>query len=480
MQNFSNLYKIHIETLGCRLNQIESESIAKSFSDAGFSISMESVTAKSIIQNEIIMAVLNTCTVTQKSEQKARRIIRLMLEKFPQAVILVTGCYAQLNSQEISQIDKRVFVIGGQIKSRITQIPKLLTEYLQKQDFNAYDFIYSLQSIIKTPQLKQFFPENTFKLSTSSFFAHSRASLKIQDGCNNNCSYCAIHLARGKSVSIDVKTALERVIELENKGYDEVVLTTVNIGQYRGIFESQYFDFKTLLKYLLENTKKIRFRISSLYPEIIDDSFCDVIKNPRVQPHFHISVQSGSNKILSLMNRRYSKEEVIAACKKLKNAKNDPFLACDIITGFPGETDSDFEESMQLCKECGFVWVHAFPYSQRPGTEAVNLNNKVPQYISGERVGKITEWAISQKIDYCNRFVGKKLPAILEFVKRPKLISQNQSGYIYHAVTENFLHCLIHSSCELHESKAVYVEIQKVLNDKIQKGGDLEVEAKII
>ena len=180
------------------------------------------------------------------------------------------------------------------------------------------------------------------------------------------------------------------------------------------------------------------------------------------------------------MNRRYSKEEVITACKKLKNAKNDPFLACDIITGFPGETDSDFEETMQLCKECGFVWVHAFPYSQRPGTEAVNLNNKVPQYISGERAGKITQWAISQKIDYCNRFVGKKLPAILESVKRPKLISQNQSGYIYHAVTENFLHCLIHSSCELHESKAVCVEIQKVLNDKIQKGGDLEVEAKII
>ena len=381
MQNFSNLYKIHIETLGCRLNQIESESIAKSFSDAGFSISMESVTAKSIIQNEVIMAVLNTCTVTQKSEQKARRIIRLMLEKFPQAVILVTGCYAQLNSEEISQIDKRVFVIGGQIKSRITQIPKLLTEYLQKHDFNAYDFIYSLQSIIKIPQLKQFYPENTFKLSTSLFFAHSRASLKIQDGCNNNCSYCAIHLARGKSVSLDVKTALERVLELENKGFDEVVLTTVNIGQYRGIFESQDFDFKTLLKYLLENTKKIRFRISSLYPEIIDDSFCDVIKNPRVQPHFHISVQSGSNKILSLMNRRYSKEEVITACKKLKNAKNDPFLACDIITGFPGETDSDFEETMQLCKECGFVWVHALPYSQRPGTEAVNLNNKVPQYI---------------------------------------------------------------------------------------------------
>ena len=480
MQNSNNIHKIHIETLGCRLNQIESESIAKSFFDEGFSISMESLTAKSEIQKDVIISVLNTCTVTQKSEQKARRIIRLMIEKFPQAVILVTGCYAQLNSDEISKIDKRVFVIAGQIKSRITQIPGLLSEELQEKDFNAFDFINSLKSVVTTPQIKQFFPENTFKLSTSSFFAHSRASLKIQDGCNNNCSYCAIHLARGKSVSLDVKTALERVIELENKGYDEVVLTTVNIGQYRGVFESQYFNFTSLLNYLLENTKKIRFRISSLYPEIVDDNFCSVIKNPRVQPHFHISVQSGSNKILSLMNRRYSKEDVINACKKLNTAKNNPFLACDIITGFPGETDCDFDETMQLCRECGFAWVHAFPYSQRPGTEAVKLKGKVPQFISGERAKKIIQWAINQKIEYCNGFVGKKLPAVLESVKRPKILNENQGGFIYHAVTENFLHCMINSPCEFQDSKAVCVEVLQVLDDKIQKGGDLEVLAKII
>ena len=480
MQNCNNLYKIHIETLGCRLNQIESESIAKSFSDVGFSISMESVTAKNVIQNEVIMSVLNTCTVTQKSEQKARRIIRLMLEKFPQAVILVTGCYAQLNSEEISQIDKRVFVIGGQIKSRITQIPKLLTEYLQKHDFNAYDFIYSLQSIIKIPQLKQFYPENTFKLSTSLFFAHSRASLKIQDGCNNNCSYCAIHLARGKSVSLDVKTALERVLELENKGFDEVVLTSVNIGQYKGAFESEYFDFTKLLRYFLDNTKKIHVRISSIYPEVVNDDFCYVIKSYRVQPDFHISVQSGSNRILKLMNRHYSKEDVIIACKKLKNAKENPFLACDIITGFPSETQFDFEETMQLCKDCGFAWVHAFPYSQRPGTEAINFDKKVPQSISGARAKEITKWAINQKIEYCNQFVGKKLTAVLESVKRPRIINENQNEVIYHAVTENFLHCLINSSCELQDSKTITVEIQKVLNEKIKKGGDLEVEAKII
>lgn len=480
MQNFSNLYKIHIETLGCRLNQIESESIAKSFSDAGFSISMESVTAKSIIQNEVIISVLNTCTVTQKSEQKARRIIRLMLEKFPQAVILVTGCYAQLNSQEISQIDKRIFVIGGQIKSRITQIPKLLTEYLQKHDFNPFDFINYLQLLIKTPQLKQFFPENTFKLSTSSFFAHSRASLKIQDGCNNNCSYCAIHLARGNSVSLDVKTALERVLELENKGFDEVVLTTVNIGQYRGIFESQYFDFKTLLKYLLENTKKIRFRISSLYPEIIDEKFCTVISDNRVQPHFHLSVQSGSNKILQLMNRQYTKEQVINACKMLRKAKNNPFIACDIITGFPGETEQDFNDTKKLCDECQFVWVHSFPFSPRPGTVALKLENKVPNSVSGERSKTLTQWAINQKITYCNQFIGKKLSAIIETVKRPAAISQSKNILIYHAVTENFLHCEILSNNELAVSKKVELEITEVLSERIKKGGDIEVSAKII
>lgn len=477
MQNFN---KIHIETLGCRLNQIESESIAKVFLDLNFDVKMDSLSAKNECDADVILSILNTCTVTQKAEQKARRIIRLMLEKYPFSLVIVTGCYAQLAEKEISQIDKRVFVIMGQIKSRISAIPAILNEFLQKNEWNPLTFKQELANLTSVPQEKKFFPENSFKLSASSLLAHSRASLKIQDGCNNNCSYCAIHIARGHSVSLDVQTAIDRVVELENKGYDEVVLTTVNIAQYKGQYKTEYCNFTQLLELLLQNTKHICFRISSLYPEIIDEKFCTVISDNRVQPHFHLSVQSGSNKILQLMNRQYTKEQVINACKMLRKAKNNPFIACDIITGFPGETEQDFNDTKKLCDECQFAWVHSFPFSPRPGTVALKLENKVPNSVSGERSKTLTQWAINQKITYCNQFIGKKLSAIIETVKRPAAISQSKNILIYHAVTENFLHCEILSNNELAVSKKVELEITEVLSERINKGGDIEVSAKII
>ena len=472
---------IKILTLGCRLNQIESESIGKFFTDCNFQVDMIPITAQSPINLEIPLCILNTCTVTQKAEQKARRIIRLMLQKYPNSTVLVTGCYAQLSPEEIKRIDKRIVVIGSQTKSRIITIPQMLRNRLNENDFDSIKFVNEINVYNDNQKIeKNGFPENSFILSTSSFLSHSRASLKIQDGCNSSCSYCAIHLARGHSVSIDVQTAINRVVELENKGFGEVVLTTVNIGQYKGKYKDTYFNFSKLLQALLDNTKEIAFRISSIYPEIVDEEFCKVIKDKRVRPHFHISLQSGSNKILNAMNRAYDANLVLNACKKIRQVKENAFLACDVITGFPGETDEDFKLTLDLCKDCDFTWVHAFPFSERPGTAAAEFKNKVPQSISGQRCKALNDFSLKQKLKYIKSFEGKELSAILETVRRPSVINKNISKFVYHAVTENFLHCLIHSSCELHESKAVYVEIQKVLNDKIQKGGDLEVEAKII
>lgn len=179
------------------------------------------------------------------------------------------------------------------------------------------------------------------------------------------------------------------------------------------------------------------------------------------------------------MNRQYKAQAVIDACNKLKKAKNNPFLACDIITGFPGETKDDFTQTMELCEACGFAWVHAFPFSERPGTPACSMKNKVPQAESGERAKRLTDWAISSKINYLNGFVGAALPAILETVKRPGgAISGNR--FIYHAVTENFIHCEIISDKTLEVNKSVNLKIKKVLSDRIMKGGDIEVEAEII
>lgn len=474
--------EIRIETLGCRLNQIESEATARFFTDAGFSVSMEGLSASSETDNETLVSIINTCTVTQKAEQKARRLIRLMLKKYPQAVLVVTGCYAQLAEKQISDIDKRICVIGGQMKSRLSELPSLLSEERKSGNWDSEVFSEKIRkSLLSTPQLKPGFPENSFKLSATSFLSHSRASLKIQDGCNNNCAFCAIHIARGQSVSLDVQSAIERVKELEDKGHDEVVLTSVNIGQYRAEYKGETYNFTELLALLLANTKKIHFRISSLYPDVVDEKFCRVISDERVQPHFHISVQSGSTEILKKMNRPYSTQSVSEACRMLNKAKKDPFIACDIITGFPGESDEDFEQTMQLCRECNFAWVHAFPYSERPGTAAAVMKNKVPQSVSGERAKAITEWAVAQKIQYVEKFINTEHYAVLETVKRPLAMAANKGGrFIYHAVTDNFIHCEIVSEQQLAANRMVKICITGVLSERIKKGGDIEASAEFL
>jgi threonylcarbamoyladenosine tRNA methylthiotransferase MtaB len=405
-----------------------------------------------------------------------------MLKKFPSASVIVTGCYAQLSPAEIKAIDPRICVIGGQMKSRLSEVPDLLKDYKTKEDWKAEVFADILRKkITSIPQLKPGFPENSFKLSATSFLSHSRASIKIQDGCNNNCAFCAIHIARGRSVSLDVQSAIERVQELEAKGHDEVVLTTVNIGQYKGAYKDGFCDFPEMLQLLLLNTKHIKFRISSLYPEIVTEKFCRVISDERVQPHFHISVQSGSNKILSLMNRQYKAVDVENACRMLRKAKSNPFIACDIITGFPGEKDEDFNQTMELCRACDFAWVHAFPYSERPGTAAAVMKEKVPQSVSGERAKEITDWAIAQKIKYVEAFKGQEMTAVLETARRPAAISENaNSRVIYHAVTDNFIHCEIISNGKASENHAVSLKIKDVLYERIKKGGDIEASAEFL
>lgn len=483
----SNLSSILIrfETLGCRLNQIESEAAAHFFSEAGFTVLMEGLTAKTPGDEDTLLYVINTCSVTQKAEQKARRIIRLILKTFPRSCVLVTGCYAQLRPEELLSIDSKIAVLQGQLKSRIEYAPKVLAQYLDANLTEFWDpskFAVHLTNELKSlPVTKPGFPENSFRLATDSYIAHSRSSLKIQDGCNNNCSYCTINIARGHSVSLDVQTVLERVKQLEKIGQAEIVFTTVNIGQYRGEWKGGYLNFTELLKLCLEITSSIRFRISSLYPEVIDDDFCEVIKNPRVQPHFHISVQSGSNSVLRAMNRRYTRDEVVEACRRLRNVKEDPFIACDLITGFPGESPEDFDDTLNLCRECKFTWVHAFPYSVRPGTAAASLPHKVANDISDERAKKLTDYAASSKAEYINSCIGKEYFAVLELSRKPVLL-KNSDICVYHAVTENFLHVEIKESklkVDAAGTPVVKVCIDGAVGD-LKKGGELEALGHIV
>lgn len=244
MNNNNSQIIIHFETLGCKLNQIESESIAKAFFDETFSIEMTPITSKTEQNDGVKLCIINTCTVTSKSEQKARRIIRLLLEKFKNATVIVTGCYAEVESEQIKAIDSRIVVLKGTLKDTLSSLPKEFAKILQNAESQKTE-----QELINDFFAKSSINNATFRLSTDNFFAHSRASIKIQDGCANKCSYCRIHIARGKPFSLDANTVLERVKQLEANGQGEVVLTGVNLSQYISYFDGKKLILQTCSKF---------------------------------------------------------------------------------------------------------------------------------------------------------------------------------------------------------------------------------------
>lgn len=436
---------IHFETLGCRLNQVESEGAARFFVDSGFPVSMEPFTAKSF-DDSVVLCVVNTCTVTAKAEQKARRIIRMLLKCCPNSAVAVTGCYAQLNQKEIMAIDGRVCVLGGQHKGSLADLPPALKKILEENpSLTGLEISEKIQKIFdrENNSSERNVITSPFRLATETFINHSRSSLKIQDGCNCVCTYCRIRLARGKSVSLAASEVLERVKKLEQAGQSEVVITTVNIGQYLSEYQGKRIRFAELLELILAVTQKIGVRISSLYPEIVDEKLASIMANPRVRPYFHISVQSGSDVVLAKMKRPYKIEAVYRATELLRKAKKNPFLACDIIAGFPGESDEDFGLTLKMLKECGFTYVHAFPFSPRPGTEAFKMRPMVPNYITDKRISALEDFNKKSKTEYINSFVGQTLPAVCETVHRAKVFKDR---IVVHAVTENFLHCQLNFS----------------------------------
>ena len=402
-----------------------------------------------------------------------RRIIRLLLRTCPFAAVLVTGCYAQVEPQEILSIDKKICVLCGQKKGLLSELPPLLKGILEENsEIEPEKIAREIQAFLdKNDFSLQEKKTSPFRLSTDTFINHSRASLKIQDGCNCHCTYCRIRLARGKSTSLDAKTVIERISSLEKAGHNEVVLTSVNISQYFSEYEEKKIQFSDLLELILSKTEKIGIRISSLYPEIVDEKLAKIFENPRVRPYFHLSVQSGSDKILEKMKRPYKIEAVYKATRLLRKAKKNPFIACDIIAGFPGETEDDFNQTLKMLSDCAFTFVHAFPFSPRPETEAFYMRPMVPNYETDKRIARLEEFSRKAKTDYINSFVGKSLSAICETVHRAKIFKDR---IIIHAVTENFLHCqLIFQKNFLELPKAgseIMVKIGRALNENEKTG----------
>ncbi|UTC67601.1 MULTISPECIES: tRNA (N(6)-L-threonylcarbamoyladenosine(37)-C(2))-methylthiotransferase MtaB [unclassified Treponema] len=434
-----NFFSVRIETLGCRLNQVESEALAFRFAECGFDV-FSKETELSVLP--VKLCIVNTCTVTGKAEQKARRLIRLLLKEHGEAVILVTGCYAELEADAVEKIDERVIAFSGKKKDELDGLAQFLKEICLKNK-NIKDEVFNLKENLlifrnkiyskETKSDKPFLVKETerrkamFKLSSPVFFFHSRASLKVQDGCNNACAYCRIRLARGLSVSLPAEEAVRRIIQIEKNGASEVVLSGVNLSQYK---DKTYGGFASLLAMLLENTKQIRIRISSMYPECIDENVLKIIENARICPHFHLSVQSGSDKILKAMNRPYREADIRRAVDNLRKAKDNPFIGCDIITGFPSETEEDFLQTFKMCEELKIPGIHVFPFSARPGTTAYSMKPKVPEREAGRRASLLSALSEKNYQEYLASCSGKVFFGVME---------KPQKNDNLRIVTENYL-----------------------------------------
>ena len=379
-------------TLGCKLNQFESEAIADKLKSKGAEIVPFSASAD--------IYIINTCTVTSKSEQKARRMIRKTVRENPGSLVIVTGCYVQLNRDDIELISKNLVTIKQEDKESIL---KLADMYIGKNS-GLEQYRDSLIDHDETEFTGKFYFVN------SNYSFHSRAFLKIQDGCNNFCHYCRVPLARGRSVSLEYGKVLENVCQIEKEGYNEVVLTGVNVTAYK----SGSYDFPELVKMLLEKTENIKIRLSSLEPDMIDERYCKLVENKRICNHFHLPVQSGSDAVLKAMGRKYKSSKVTEAVGILRSSGRDPFISADIITGFPGETDDDFNDSYNLLKDNRFASMHVFPFSRRPGTKAYNMKNLVPERISGSRAEKLRELSENLFAEYTERWSGCETEVIIE------------------------------------------------------------------
>lgn len=388
-------FHVAFRTFGCKLNQAETDSIADSFAKAG-AVVVDFDSGADVV-------VFNTCTVTSKAEQKARREMRLALRRNPEAIAIVTGCYAELDGEAVSAIAPRTVVIPGSRKDHVRAIaPGLVSAALEGLDLLDEARRLDAELSGRSPDPFAFVP------SDARF--HTRVQLKVQDGCNNRCTYCRVCLARGRSVSLDPGEAIARSAALEASGVAEIVLTGVNLSQYG----AGGLDLPGLLGHLIGGTAQASFRVSSYEPDRVDDAFVRAFALPRVRPHLHLSVQSGSDRILGAMGRHYTRDQVLRAADAVRSVRADPFIGADIILGFPGETDADFADTVDLLRRLEPAWVHAFTFSPRPGTRAFAMKPRVPERVAVERAAVIQAIARDGKARFAARRVGTIARAVAD------------------------------------------------------------------
>ncbi|MEH6904338.1 tRNA (N(6)-L-threonylcarbamoyladenosine(37)-C(2))-methylthiotransferase MtaB [Neobacillus drentensis] len=423
---------VAFHTLGCKVNHYETEAIWQLFKQEGY----ERVDFESISD----VYIINTCTVTNTGDKKSRQVIRRAVRKNPDAVICVTGCYAQTSPAEIMAIPGVDVVVGTQ--DRIKMLDYIEQYKLERQPING------VGNIMKSRIYEE--------LDVPSFTDRTRASLKIQEGCNNFCTFCIIPWARGLMRSRDPKEVIRQAQQLVDAGYQEIVLTGIHTGGYGE--DMKDYNLAQLLRDLEAVKGLKRLRISSIEASQITDEVIEVIKHsPIVVRHLHIPLQSGSNSVLKRMRRKYTMEFFGERLERLKEVLPGLAVTSDVIVGFPGETEEEFMETYNFINDHKFSELHVFPYSKRTGTPAARMEDQVDEEVKNDRVHRLISLSDQLAKEYASRFEGDVLEVIPEEVSNEEANSGLLMGY-----TDNYMKVVFSGAEDL---------IGKIVKVKITKAG---------
>jgi threonylcarbamoyladenosine tRNA methylthiotransferase MtaB len=414
--------KVAILTHGCKLNQYESFSIANKLSEKGYTVTEN--------LSEADVVVFNSCTVTDKADKKAFKLIKSVgkIKRIKGNVFfIVTGCLAQTDADKIEEFESVDLVVGINSKSRI---PEIVDKYVK---FGILERVEESNDIFYR-----------FNFDAKGFEGRTRAFLKIQDGCNRKCSFCKVPLARGKSVSLEFDEVIKRFKNLIELGYKEVVITGVNITNYN----SNGNRLKELLKEMVKLKGEFRIRLSSIMPDEFDYEILEFMKDGKLAPHLHISIQSGSDYIIKLMKRGYTSSSLIELAERARKVRDDVGLTGDVIVGFPGETDEHFKQTLETVSQMGFFRLHVFPFSPRKGTLAATMPNQVPENVKKEREKILLNLVKELSLEFKKKFLGKYIRFIPEEVEDGKVF-----GY-----ADNYLR-IISNNTNLKHNEFEYAKI---------------------